>query len=130
MAHYAEIDENNIVLRVLVTPDDVDGNVFLSQDLGLGGTWIKTDVNSRGGIHYGKNNEPDEEPHFRFNYASINYIWDGIGFCEPAPFSSWVLDKKTYTWKAPIDYPTDGKSYFWEEGTKIWYPYSGNMQDN
>jgi len=73
MAHFAEIDQNNIVTRVLVVPNEEEsrGNDFLSNDLNLGGTWIQTSYNNR----------------IRFNYAGIGYTYDPIddAFIAPMP---------------------------------------------
>ncbi len=73
MAHFAEIDETNTVVRVLVVPDDEEyrGQEFLADDLGLGGTWVQTSYNSK----------------IRYNYAGIGYIYDPIddAFIAPMP---------------------------------------------
>jgi hypothetical protein len=122
MAHFAEVDSNNIVTRVLVVPDAEQsrGQDFLATDLGLGGTWIQTSYNTRGGVHYGANGEPDGGTQIGMNYAGIGYTWDGTGFAAPQPFPSWTLDKTKYLWEAPVAYPTDGKLYSWDETTKAW----------
>ena len=66
MAHFAELDENDVVLRVLVVPDNQEhrGHEFLSNDLGLGGTWVQTSYNGN----------------FRGKYAGKGDIWDGTNF--------------------------------------------------
>jgi len=121
MAHWAEIDSNNIVTRVLVVDNSVtDGNKFLSEELGLGGTWVQTSYNTRGGVHYGSDGQPDGGEQVGFNYAGIGCSWDGTGFAAPQPFPSWTLDKTTYLWQAPTPMPTDGKLYSWDEATKSW----------
>jgi hypothetical protein len=126
MAHWAEIDENSIVLRVLVTSnDDIDeGYQWLIDN--LGGTWIKTSYNSYGGVHY--QNELDEnaqrvlsgKPHLRYNYAGVGFIYDPIrdAFISPKPSDTWelpdgtvgtykgnwVLNEETCLWELiPID---------------------------
>jgi hypothetical protein len=123
MAHFAEIDSNNIVTRVLVVDDAnaADGQNFLANTLGLGGTWVQTSYNTKGGIHYAPdNNTPDNGEAVGMNYAGIGYSWDGIGFAAPQPYPSWTLDKKTYLWTAPVAMPTDGKRYNWDEPTLSW----------
>lgn len=72
MAHFAEIDENNVVLRVLVVDDlhEANGHEFLSETLGLGGTWLKTSYNTSAGVHT-LGGTP-----FRKNYAGIGYTYD------------------------------------------------------
>ena len=97
MAHYAEIDENNIVKRVLVVSNDIeDGQEFLSKELNLGGTWIKTSYNTFGNVH-----KAGGSPLHK-NYAGPGYIWDGIGFYEPKPDGEgWTLNSETYLWENP-----------------------------
>ena len=102
MAHWAEIDESNVVLRVLVMDDnDEASEKFLTEN--LGGRWLKTSYNSLGGIHYGPDGEPDGKPHFRYNYASIGstYDPDADAFIPPKPDPSLVLDTTTYSWTDP-----------------------------
>ena len=116
MAHFAEIDSNNIVTRVLVVSDEdaVNGQDFLANQLGLGGTWIQTSYNTIGGVHTNGGTPLNK------NYAGIGYSWDGTGFAAPQPFASWTLDKETYLWTAPTPMPTDGKPYTWNEDSKSW----------
>jgi hypothetical protein len=105
MSHWAEIDENNIVLRILVgnnsEPDE--GEVFMNS---LGGTWVKTSYNGN----------------IRKNYAGIGYTYDATrdAFIAPKPFDSWTLDEETCRWVAPVAYPTDGKVYLWNEDITNW----------
>lgn len=99
MAHWAEIDENNIVVRVLVMGDDDDASEKWLVET-LGGRWLKTSYNSHGGVHYGSDGFPDGKPHFRYNYASIGYSYDPTGdaFIPPQNSPEAVLDTKTYMW--------------------------------
>lgn len=105
MSHWAEIDENNIVTRVLVgnnsEPDE--GEAFMNS---LGGTWVKTSYNGT----------------IRKNYAGIGYSYDSSrdAFIAPKPFDSWELDEDTCRWEAPVAYPTDGKMYVWNEDNTNW----------
>lgn len=117
MAHFAEINENNIVVRVLVVPDEEQhrGQDFLANELGLGGTWIKTSYNSIGGVHYlpdenrdEKNNRiPSGMPHLRFNYAGIGCLYDPIrdAFIPPKPTEEgkWILNEETCLWEEVSD---------------------------
>jgi hypothetical protein len=118
MAHWAEIDENNIVIRVTVGDNNDsngdEGYQWLIDN--LGGTWIKTSYNTRGGIHQ-NNNTP-----LRKNFAGIGSTYDPIrdAFISPQPFLSWVLNEDTCQWEAPTPRPTDGKDYFWDEATLTW----------
>ena len=118
MAHFAEIDENNIVTRVLVVSDDQEdrGHEFLSHDLGLGGTWLKTSYNTIAGEH--KNGGTP----FRKNYAGIGFTYDENrdAFIPPKPFDSWKLNEDTCIWEAPVAMPTDDKMYIWDEETTSW----------
>jgi len=125
MAHYAEIDENNIVLRVIVVhnneePTEEAGREFC-QNL-LGGTWIKTSYNTRGGVHYDQDGQPDSGIALRKNYAGIGYTYDPDrnAFIPPKSFASWALDEETCLWNPPIAMPADGKPYLWNEETTSW----------
>jgi hypothetical protein len=108
MAHFAQIDENNIVTQVLVVPDNAEdrGQDYLANDLGLGGTWVQTSYNNR----------------IRKNYAGVGFTYDANrdAFIAPKPFDSWVLNEDTCRWEAPIAYPTDGVMYKWNEDKKDW----------
>jgi len=119
MAHFAEIDENNIVTRVLVVDNEQEdrGQEFLATDLGLGGTWIKTSYNTIAGTH-SNGGTP-----LRKNYAGIGYTYDSVrdAFYAPKPFASWILDEDTCTWNAPTPMPVEeGKFFRWNEDTTSW----------
>ena len=123
MAHFAEIDENNIVTRVLVVDNEQEdrGQEFLATDLGLGGTWIKTSYNTIAGVH-SNGGTP-----LRKNYAGIGYTYDSArdAFYAPKPFASWILDEETCTWNAPTPMPVEeGKSFRWNEDTTSWEEFS------
>jgi len=119
MAHFAEIDDNNIVTRVLVVGDDQEdrGQEFLADDLGLGGIWKKTSYNTQGGVHT-LGGTP-----FRKNYAGIGYSFDAErdAFIPPKPFASWILNEETCNWNAPVEMPVEeGKFFTWNEETTSW----------
>jgi len=107
MANFAEIDSNNIVIRVLAVDDSLEdrGAEFLANDLGLGGTWIQTSYNGN----------------IRKQYAGIGYTYDANAdvFISPQPHLSWILDSN-YDWQAPTLIPTDDKFYEWDEATTSW----------
>jgi hypothetical protein len=107
MAHFAEIDNNNVVLRVLVVNDSQEhrGQEFLATDMGLGGTWIQTSYNNS----------------FRKQFAGQGFTYDlnADVFIRPQPYPSWSLDAN-YDWQAPIAYPNDGEDYYWNEVDKSW----------
>ena len=105
MSHWAKL-ENNIVIEVLVGPNYGDeGEAFFN---GLGGTWIKTSYNGN----------------IRKNCAGIGFTYDAVrdAFIGPKPYNSWLLDEDTCQWKAPIEYPTDGLMYEWDEELTDWKP--------
>ena len=121
MAHFASINSDNTVTQVLVVSDNdaPRGHDFLSKDLGLGGTWIQTSYNTRGGEH-SNGGTP-----LRKNYAGIGYTYDSgrDAFIPPKPYASWVLDEGTCLWNAPVAYPTDNKIYRWDEDTTNWIEF-------
>ena len=115
MAHFAEIDATNTVVRVLVVADDQEhrGQEFMADDLGLGGTWIQTSYNTHANVH------TEGGTALHMNYAGIGYSWDGTGFAEPQPYGSWTLDEN-YVWQPPTPMPDDGSVYEWDEDTTSW----------
>jgi hypothetical protein len=124
MAHFAEVDESNIVIRVLVVGDDNEhrGQEFLADDLGFGGTWIQTSYNTRRGVHVDPVHRlPDGGTPLRYNYASTGdtYHPDADAFSGPQPYPSWVLDEN-YVWQPPTPFPDDGNAYDWDEATTSW----------
>jgi hypothetical protein len=125
MSHWAEIDENNVVLRVLVGDNNEPDQGYQWLIDNLGGNWIKTSYNTRGGIHYNpETNEPsqDQSKALRKNYAGVDYTYDEDrdAFIPPKPYDSWVLDEDTCLWNSPVPYPTDDKMYVWDENTISW----------
>ena len=117
MAHFAKVNDDNIVEEVVVVGNDNEhnGNDFLNQ-IGFTGRWIQTSYNTLGGQH-SLGGEP-----IRKNYAGIGYFYDEDldAFIPPKPFNSWVLDEETCLWKAPIDRPNDGELYTWREEDLNW----------
>ena len=119
MAHFAEIDAEGTVLRVLVVADAQEdrGQEFLANDLGLGGTWKKTSYNTVGGVHTGGGTP------YRKNYAGIGFKYDNAldAFIPPKPFASWTLNEDTCLWEAPTPMPVEeGKLFTWDEDTLSW----------
>ena len=125
MAHFATLDESNIVLRVEAIVNDVilDGDGVEQEQLGtdfltdlLGGTWKQTSYNTKGGVH-----SLGETP-FRKNYAGKGYTYDATrdAFIPLTPFASWTLNESTCDWDAPVTRPDDGKWYKWDEDTTNW----------
>jgi hypothetical protein len=114
MAHFAEINENNIVTRVIVVADsDCNGGQYPEADpIGaafcsklLGGTWKQASYNNN----------------FRKQYAGIGYTFDAEKdvFIAPQPYLSWILNNNN-DWQAPVQMPEDGKEYYWNEDTQGW----------
>lgn len=110
MAHFAEIDDNNIVVRVLVVPDEQEhrGQDFLANDLGLGGTWIQCSYNNR----------------IRKQYPGPGCIYDSDAdvFITPKPYASWTLDEN-HDWQAPVPMPEEvieNYEWVWNEDNLEW----------
>lgn len=115
MAHFAEIDNNGVVLRVIVVAnsDTADAAGVEKEHIGaafceklFGGTWKQTSYNGNK----------------RKNYAGIGYTYDAgrDAFIPPKPFNSWVLNEDTCQWQAPTPMPQDDKRYTWDEATTSW----------
>lgn len=122
MAHFAEINSENKVVRVLVVPDEQEhrGEEFLSVDLGLGGRWLKTSYNTVSGKHV-LGGTP-----YRKNFAGIGFTYDEVrdAFIPPKKFESFIFDENTCTWvppiPTPIEYYTENKRYMWDEDKRTW----------
>ena len=117
MAHFAKLNENNIVLEVNVVNNRelLDGNGQESEAKGIefltawsGGytNWKQTSYNAT----------------IRKNYAGIGYTYDSgrDAFIPPKPYASWTLNESTCLWEAPTSMPTDDKMYVWDESTTLW----------
>ena len=115
MAHFAELDENNVVKRVIVVgnADTSDANGVEKEHIGaafcerlLGGVWKQTSYNGN----------------MRKRYAGIGFTYNAEldAFVAPKPFASWVLNNTTADWEAPVAMPSDGKQYRWDEPTLAW----------
>lgn len=115
MANYAQV-KNGIVVEVIVADQSViDSGLF-------GDGWLQTSYNTRGGVHYGQDGQPDGLPALRANYAGIGYTYDEINdvFYSPQPYPSWTIEAPTWIWTAPVPYPEDGHMYTWDEATLSW----------
>ena len=106
MAHFAEINDKNIVVRVLVVPDEQEhrGADYLVGDLYMTGTWLQTSISGK----------------IRKNFAHVGDSYDPIrdAFIPYKKFASWVLDEETCRWIPPSQSPAEG--YVWDEGSKQW----------
>jgi hypothetical protein len=118
MAHYAFLDQNNIVTEVIVGKDETDTNHDWEQYYGAQRDQVckRTSYNTRGGV-----NVNGSEP-FRKNYAGIGYSYDEQrdAFIPPKPFPSWLLNEQTCLWDAPIPRPSDAPNLFWDEELQNW----------
>lgn len=112
MSHFAEIDENNIVIRVIVAEEDF----INSGAVGDPSRWIQTSYNTHSGVHV-LNGTP-----LRKNFAGVGYKYDSTrdAFIPPQRFKSWSLNEDTCLWDPPIARPTDGKPYYWDENQQLW----------
>ena len=117
MAHFAQIDENNVVTQVIVVANAelLDENGQESEQKGIGfcqslfgadTRWLQTSYHGN----------------IRKNYAGIGYTYDISldAFIAPQPYPSWILNTDTAQWESPVPYPTDGKIYIWDEQTLSW----------
>jgi hypothetical protein len=122
MAHFAKLDENNVVTFVTVGRQEDDG---LEAELTArtGDVYKQTSYNTYGGVHYTDGLPSDDQSKaLRFNYAGVGFSYDETrdAFIPPQPYASWVLDEATCWWVAPIAYPTDGATYTWDEQAGDW----------
>lgn len=118
MAHYAFLNMQNIVTEVIVGKDETDGPTNWEIHYGNFREQVckRTSYNTSGGVH--KNGGVP----FRKNYAGIGYSYDETrdAFIPPKPFDSWILNETTCLWDAPIEYPSDGQRYSWNEELGTW----------
>ena len=117
MAHFAKVLDGKVVQVIVAEQEFFDTFVDSSP-----GEWIQTSYNTKGGVHLGPDGQPDGGVALRGNYAGIGYVYDRDNdvFYAQQPFSSWILDKNTWTWQAPVARPDDGKIYKWDEEVKNW----------
>lgn len=115
MAHFAELDNNNVVLRVIVidNKDTSDANGVEKEHIGaaycerlFGGNWKQTSYNGS----------------IRKRYAGIGFTYNSTldAFVPPKPFASWTFNETSADWDPPVPYPTDGEMYLWDEKKKTW----------
>ncbi len=115
MAHFAEINSDNVVTRVIVVHNNelLDGNGVEQESLGVtfcqslfGGTWVQTSYNNT----------------IRKNFAGAGFTYDSgrDAFIPPKPFASWVLNETTCQWGAPVAMPDDDVTYQWDEASTSW----------
>lgn len=117
MAHFAELDADNVVQRVIVVNNTelLDGDGNEQENLGIqfcqtlfGGTWVQTSYNGS----------------FRKNFAAVGDTYDSgrDAFISPQPYASWTLSEETCKWQPPVAIPTstNNERYSWNEATTSW----------
>jgi hypothetical protein len=117
MSHFAKVCDGKVITVNCAEKEFFDTFVDSSP-----GEWIQTSYNTRGGVHYGPDGQPDGGEALRGNYAGIGYIYDRTNdvFYAPQPFASWTLNQTTWLWEPPVAYPDDGLIYTWDEATVGW----------
>ena len=117
MSHFAKVTDGKVTQVIVAEKEFFDTYVDSTP-----GEWIQTSYNTRGGVHYGQDGNPDGGVALRGNYAGIGYTYDRTNdvFYPASPYASWVLNNTTWTWEAPVAMPTDGKKYAWDEATTSW----------
>lgn len=136
MAHFAQLDNNNVVINVVVVadsdaPNENAGIAFLKSLMGDATNWKQTSFNTKANVHRlqifdgrvtgGVRWDTSGTP-FRKNYAGIGMIYNATidGFVKPQPYASWTLNSTTGIWEAPVAYPSDGEDYIWDESSRQW----------
>jgi len=116
MAHYAFLDNNNIVTEVIIGIDESDGDWETKYSKIRGQVCKRTSFNTQKGKHL-KGGVP-----FRGNYAGVGYKYDQKldAFIPPKPFESWILNKDSYCWDPPVPIPGSLVEYEWNENTISW----------
>lgn len=125
MAHYAFLDENNIVTEVIVGKDESNFDWEKQYGSFRGQVCKRTSYNTKNGVYYDPvTNQPDADQSkaFRKNYAGIGFTYDPVrdAFIPPKPYSSWILNEQTCSWDPPTPYPNNGKYHEWDENTQSW----------
>ena len=121
MAHFAKINDSNIVTEVIVVSNDIAtsesaGVTFINTLYGTTDTWKQTSYNT-----YANTHKLDGTP-FRKNYAGIGFSYDASkdAFIPPKPYNSWTLNNTTCLWESPVAMPDDDKRYTWNESSLQW----------
>lgn len=124
MPHYSKIDKNNIVIDVKKMTEDEHKNLEDKEK------WLKTCYNCYGGEYYPYDKSlTDDTDAYRKNYGGIGYTYykEIDAFVSPPLYPSWLIDKKTALWVAPIKKPDDNKTYLWDEKNKKWFVHNETL---
>lgn len=124
MAHYAYLDENNIVTLVVVGKDENEDSIDWEDYYGA----LRCSYNTRGGVHYETDSDvqsEDQAKAYRFNYPGPGWLYDPNhgpdgAFIPPKPYESWILNMNTALWEPPEPIPTSGGPWIWNEETTSW----------
>lgn len=119
MAHFARLDENNVVTEVLVVDNADVGNLPFPESEAVGETFLNSFLPAAVWKQTSYNNN------FRYRYAGVGYIFhpecgEHGGFSVPPEYDYFVFDTTSCAWIPPIPYPADGNSYYWEDATRAW----------
>ena len=117
MGNYAKVFENKVIDVIVADASFFDTFVDTSP-----GTWLQTSYNTRGGVHYGQDGQPDGGIALRANFAGLNYTYDLTNdvFYAPQPYPSWTISAPTWLWQPPVPLPLTGGPYVWDESTQTW----------
>jgi hypothetical protein len=124
MAHYAFLDENNIVVDVISGKDEledgIDWEVFYCEFRGQ--VCKRTSFNTIAGKH-----ENGKTP-FRKNYAGVGFFYDSVrdAFIPPKPYPSWILNDDTCLWESPKPCPGNRAYFVWDESSQEWVNVESN----
>ena len=111
MSHFAKVLDGKVVQLIVAEPEFFDTFIDSSP-----GQWIQTSYNTISNEHI-LGGTP-----LRGNYAGVGFTYDATNdvFYAPKPYPSWILNKDTWSWEAPVPYPTDDKIYQWDEANTNW----------
>ena len=117
MAHFAKLDQNNLVIEVNVVNNDDIQNLPFPESEPVGIEFLTNWSNG-----YTNWKQTSYNANFRKNFAGIGYTYNPEidAFVPPKPYSSWLLNVEKALWESPIPYPSDGKPYQWNEESQQW----------
>lgn len=116
MGHFAKVLAGKVIQVIVAEPEFF--NTFIDT---TPGQWFQTSYNTRGGVHYGPDGQPDGGVALRGNFAGLGDTYDHVNdvFYAAQPFPSWTLGSD-WLWHPPVPYPNDGKLYIWDESIQNW----------
>lgn len=122
MAHFAKLDNHNLVLDVTVLNNETVNNLPFPESEPVGVQFL-----TEWSEGYTNWKQTSYNGNFRKNYAGIGFTYSTEldAFIPPKPYPSWLLNTNTCQWQAPIPYPSDGNLYYWNEETQSWVQFTG-----